>query len=122
MCATGAVHTEIFRSIRCLPNPVPSRHQNGHGLWLQSVAAMPDPTTMSCKRPGKRTDLHRDFPEMTGLSARNLKYMRTFVEALSRSWRPPQRTHCCVGLGGRISTIRGKNAMTYRVFSMGHGV
>jgi predicted nuclease of restriction endonuclease-like (RecB) superfamily len=26
-------------------------------------------------------DLHRDFPEMTGLSARNLKYMRAFAEA-----------------------------------------
>lgn len=26
-------------------------------------------------------DLRRDFPEMTGLSARNLKYMRTFAEA-----------------------------------------
>jgi predicted nuclease of restriction endonuclease-like (RecB) superfamily len=27
------------------------------------------------------TDLRRDFPEMTGLSARNLKYMRAFAEA-----------------------------------------
>jgi predicted nuclease of restriction endonuclease-like (RecB) superfamily len=27
------------------------------------------------------SDLHRDFPEMTGLSARNLKYMRAFAEA-----------------------------------------
>ena len=26
-------------------------------------------------------DLHRDFPEMTGLSSRNLKYMRAFAEA-----------------------------------------
>ena len=26
-------------------------------------------------------DLRRDFPEMTGLSARNLKYMRMFAEA-----------------------------------------
>jgi DUF1016 N-terminal domain len=26
-------------------------------------------------------DLGRDFPEMTGLSARNLKYMRAFAEA-----------------------------------------
>jgi predicted nuclease of restriction endonuclease-like (RecB) superfamily len=26
-------------------------------------------------------DLHRDFPEMTGLSARNLKYMRALAEA-----------------------------------------
>ena len=26
-------------------------------------------------------DLRRDFPEMTGLSARNLKYMRAFAEA-----------------------------------------
>ncbi len=28
-------------------------------------------------------DLRRDFPEMTGLSARNLKYMRAFAEAYS---------------------------------------
>jgi predicted nuclease of restriction endonuclease-like (RecB) superfamily len=27
------------------------------------------------------TDLRRDFPDMTGLSARNLKYMRAFAEA-----------------------------------------
>ena len=27
------------------------------------------------------TDLHCDFPEMTGLSSRNLKYMRAFAEA-----------------------------------------
>jgi len=47
VCATGVVHTDIVRSIRYLPNPVPSRNQNGHGLWLQSVAAMPDPTTRS---------------------------------------------------------------------------
>src|SRR5271155_5172421 len=26
-------------------------------------------------------DLHHDFPEMTGLSSRNLKYMRAFAEA-----------------------------------------
>jgi hypothetical protein len=26
-------------------------------------------------------DLHRDFPEMTGLSLRNLKYMHAFAEA-----------------------------------------
>jgi hypothetical protein len=26
-------------------------------------------------------DLHRDFPDMTGLSPRNLKYMRAFAEA-----------------------------------------
>jgi DUF1016 N-terminal domain len=26
-------------------------------------------------------DLRRDFPEMSGLSARNLKYMRAFAEA-----------------------------------------
>ncbi|MDK1477815.1 DUF1016 N-terminal domain-containing protein [Sinorhizobium sp. 6-117] len=26
-------------------------------------------------------DLRRDFPEMTGLSPRNLKYMRAFAEA-----------------------------------------
>jgi len=26
-------------------------------------------------------DLPRDFPEMTGLSARNLKYMRSFADA-----------------------------------------
>src|SRR4051812_16579410 len=26
-------------------------------------------------------DLRRDFPDMTGLSARNLKYMRAFAEA-----------------------------------------
>src|ERR1700692_3494510 len=25
VCATGAVHTDIFRSIRYLPNPVPGR-------------------------------------------------------------------------------------------------
>ena len=49
MCATGAVHTDIFRSIRYLPTPVPSRNQNGRGLWLQSAAAMPDPTTRSSK-------------------------------------------------------------------------
>jgi predicted nuclease of restriction endonuclease-like (RecB) superfamily len=30
-------------------------------------------------------DLHRDSPEMTGLSARNLKYMRAFAEAHSDS-------------------------------------
>jgi hypothetical protein len=27
VCATGAVHTDIFRSIRYLPNPVPSSHR-----------------------------------------------------------------------------------------------
>jgi predicted nuclease of restriction endonuclease-like (RecB) superfamily len=31
------------------------------------------------------TDLHRDFPEMTGLSPRNLKYMRAFAEAYPNS-------------------------------------
>ena len=30
-------------------------------------------------------DLRRDFPEMTGLSARNLKYMRMFAEAYPES-------------------------------------
>jgi predicted nuclease of restriction endonuclease-like (RecB) superfamily len=29
------------------------------------------------------TDLRRDFPEMTGLSPRNLKYMRAFAEAFA---------------------------------------
>ncbi len=56
MCATGAVHTDMFRSSRYLPNPVPSRnqHQHGRGLWLQSAVAMPDPTTRSSK-PGAST-------------------------------------------------------------------
>jgi hypothetical protein len=49
VCATGAMHTDIFRSIRYLPNPVPSRNRNGRGLWLQSAAAMTDPTTRSSK-------------------------------------------------------------------------
>jgi len=39
VCATGAVHSDIFRSIRYLPNPVPSRNQNGRGLCLQSAVA-----------------------------------------------------------------------------------
>jgi DUF1016 N-terminal domain len=30
-------------------------------------------------------DLRRDFPDMTGLSARNLKYMRALAEARGRS-------------------------------------
>jgi len=35
--ATRAVHTGIFRTIRYLANPVPSRKQNGRGLWLQNA-------------------------------------------------------------------------------------
>lgn len=30
------------------------------------------------------TDLHRAFPDMTGMSARNLKYMRAFAQAWPR--------------------------------------
>jgi predicted nuclease of restriction endonuclease-like (RecB) superfamily len=32
-------------------------------------------------RPALAQDLRRDFPDMTGLSSRNLKYMRAFAEA-----------------------------------------
>lgn len=39
-------------------------------------------------------DLRRSFPEMTGLSARNLKYMRAFAEA----WRDPQFVQQVVAL------------------------
>ncbi|WP_244564722.1 DUF1016 N-terminal domain-containing protein [Rhizobium sullae] len=42
------------------------------------------------------TDLRRDFPDMKGLSPRNLKYMRAFAEAF-----PDDRatTYCTIALG-----------------------
>ena len=45
-------------------------------------------------------DLRRDFPEMTGLSPRNLKYMRSFAEAFPA---PRDRaTGCCtIAVGPR---------------------
>ena len=36
-------------------------------------------------------DLRRDFPEMTGLSPRNLKYMRAFAEAFPNEGTVPSR-------------------------------
>jgi predicted nuclease of restriction endonuclease-like (RecB) superfamily len=43
------------------------------------------------------TDLRRDFPEMTGLSPRNLKYMRAFAEPLPTRESCNKSLHNCPG-------------------------
>jgi predicted nuclease of restriction endonuclease-like (RecB) superfamily len=50
-------------------------------------------------------DLHHDFPEMTGLSSRNLKYMRAFAEAYPDS--EICATGCCtIALGSQRQAVR----------------
>jgi predicted nuclease of restriction endonuclease-like (RecB) superfamily len=52
-------------------------------------------------------DLHRDFPAMTGLSARNLKYMRAFAEAYPDS-RFVQQAVALLPWGHNVRLIDGQ--------------
>jgi hypothetical protein len=71
------------------------------------------PELLACPcRDRLGTDLRRDFLEMTGLSARNLKYMHAFAEAYTVQQVVARLLWAKVGSPGRIRAQSPERAMT----------